>query len=552
MTRADGAWFVLNVENDRLIAAHVRASGGSSPRLRVLGGLSRTAPSTLDVTKTADLGAWIAKELKEAGLDGAARRSRVMFAVPRSEVMLKRVAFPPGTVTADQAEIVRLQMVRQLTLSPESAVIDFAGADPGLTGRSRAVSDASAAGESVLAGALQAERVEWRRAVAQAAGFRVSSISLKASGAASIVADAGATGGAMGITVGCGAIEFVLVEHGQLVFARGSDLVRPSGTPGNLAEEEAFADKVAVEAKRTWMSYRSAPDSIEVESVHVLGTDRCASAIAQRCRESLECRAETIAVPSYVEVDAGVNPELVPDLAPLIGLVGERMLGRATLDFANPRRAPDAGAAMRQRALLGALAAILVLGGAYTYARLDLKQRESRLTQLTQEWGAQTTKYADFVRMKAKVAHVAQWRQTRFDWLAHVGFLNEQLPDTKDATLESISGRGDQDVIYARSPGDNAYSKDAWSSSLRGTFTISGKVKRREIADALRLRIVDDKRYILDSKGADTADRFDWRLITSRSKPDDTGAAAPASTKPAPGKVEAPRSDDQPRSGGTP
>lgn len=527
MTRSDGTWFVLSLEGDRFIALHAKATAGATPRVKVLACLSKTIPAGIDLTNAADIGAWIGRELKDAGLDRAARRDRVVFAIPRSEVMLKRVAFPPGTARADRPEIVRLQMVRQLTVSPESAVIDFADSMSGLE-RSAKAGAVSTITETVLAGALQLERLEWRRAVASAAGMRVASMSLKASGAAMIVSDAVSVkggqsggGGAMGITLGCGATEFVIVENGQLVFARGSDLVRPDPLSGSLADDEAFADKVAVEAKRTWMSYRSTPDSIEVDSIFVLGGDRGAELISQRCKESMESRTEIAPRPSFIEFDDAVRPESVVDVMPLAGLIAEGLLGRPTLDFANPTQPPDVGAARRQRLLLGALAAILALGSAYTFTRLDLKNREDKLNQVTQEWADQSTKYADFVRLKARVAHVKEWREARFDWLAHVGFLNEQLPSTKQAILEGISARGEEDIVYAKAAGANNYSPAAWSSRLRGTFLIQGKVKRREIADELRLSMVDDKRYTLDSKGADTADSFDWRLVTTRAKPDD-------------------------------
>ncbi len=562
MNRGDGTWFVISVDNDRLVALHAKASGGSSGRVRVLGCVSQAMPAGLDQTKPGEVGAWMAKVLKEAGLESASRRGRVVFAVPRSEVMLKRVVFPAGTDSADRPEMVRLQMIRQVTLSPETAVIDYADADAVADGRKPV--GAMGVGHSVLAGALQAERIAWRRSVAQAAGMRIAAVSLKASGVAAIVADVlssrgGESGGrgAMGITLGCGTTEFVVIENGQLVFARGSDLIRPDPAACTTAEEETFADKVAVEAKRTWMSYRSTPESVEVETVLVLGGDRCASVVAQRCRESMECRAESTALPAYIELEDGVKPEIVSEISPLVGLVAEGMHGKATLDFANPRKTPDVGAARRQRVLLGALAAILVLGGAYTYTRLDLNNRERRKNQLAQEWGGQSAKYADFVRLKAKAAHVSQWRSARFDWLAHIGFLNEQLPGTNQAILDGISARGEQDVLYTKSAGENTYSATAWSSRLRGTFMISGKVKRREIADDLRLSIVDDKRYTLDSKGADTADRFDWRLITTRARPDDDGrgantapASQPASGSGTPTKKPAGSAVDTNKSGG--
>jgi len=530
MSRTDGDFVAISLEQDRLVAVHAAASGGSSAKIQIKAWVSVPKPAEVDLADASAAGQWMLQQLRGAGMENAARRGRVIFGVSRGEVILKRIIFPPGTSEADLPGMVRLQMLRQLTVSPESAAIDFVLV-PMSSGQA---TDLTKSGLSVLAGALQTDRIEWRRAVARAAGVRVSRMGLKATGAAALLRETTLrrSGGIMGITLGCGTTEFVVVEDGQLVFARSTELLRPDPATAEKSEEEAFAEKVAVEAKRTWMSYRVTADSAEIESVVVLGADECAGTVARKCQESLEFPADHGAFPSLV-----VAPESMPlrdrgAVAPLLGLIAEPALGRPTLDFANPRKAPDVGAAKRQRLLLGSLACILLLGGAYTYSRFDIQRRQEQLDQLTSQWGEQTGKYAEYVRLSAKLAHLNEWQQARVDWLAHLGLLTEELPDTKRAILDNISGRGDQRVTYVKASGQRSYSPTGWSHSVSAVFSLEGKVKRREVADQLRLRLVDDKRYKLDSKGADTPDRFDWRLTTTRSKPDeaDGGKATDAPT----------------------
>lgn len=558
MSRTDGSFVAISVEQDRLVAVHATAAGGSSPRIQIRSWVSVAKPSTLDLADAPATGQWIHQQLRGAGMDGAARRGRVIFGVSRGEVILKRIIFPPGTSEADLPGMVRLQMLRQLTVSPENAAIDFVLV-PMSSGQA---TDLSKSGLSVLAGALQTDRIEWRRAVARAAGLRVWRMGLKATGAAAILRETSQrrSGGVMGITIGCGATEFVVVEDGQLVFARSTEILRPDPVAAGKAEEEAFAEKVAVEAKRTWMSYRVTPDSAEIESTMVMGADECAALVARRCQESLEFPAEHAAFPSMVVAPDSMAARDRGAVVPLLGLIAEPALGRPTLDFANPRKAPDVGAAKRQRLLLGSLAAILLMGGAYTYSRFDLQRRQEALDELNAQWGEQSTKYAEFVRLNAKLAHLNEWQQARVDWLSHLGLLTEELPDTKRAILDAISGRGEQKVAYLKTGGRKSYAPSGWSHSVQAVFSLEGKVKRREVADQLRLRLVDDKRYRLDSKGADTPDRFDWRLTTTRSKPDEADAgkqgeapapkpatpAAPKSGTPAKGAPGVKGADDKP------
>ncbi len=521
--QGNGQQVAINVENDRLVGVLARARG---TRVVVEGWVSAERPGDVDAADASAMGRWINEELKKAGMLGAARRASAIFAVPRGEVVMKRITFPPGGEDADLPGMVHLQMVRQLTVSPESAAIDYVPI-PTTTGPTANLT--TKAGTTVLAAALQGERVDWRRAVARAAGLRLGRVALKSAGAAALLAETSARrgGGLLGIALGCGSTEFVVVEDGQLVFARATDLVRPESGAGFHARpteaEELFAEKVAVEAKRTWMSYRVTPDSAEIEAVVVLGADEVSKRVAARCAESMEMSAETAEFPGFVETPAAMPARDRSATAALVGLIAEPAIGRATLDFANPRRAPDVAAARRQKVLLGTLAAILVLGGGYTAMRLDLRNRESELDGLKAQWTASTDEYAELVRNKARLEHLRRWMDTRVDWLAHLSLLSEQMPDPREAQLDSIGGHGGAAVTYKKAEGVKAYSEDGWSQAVQGVFNVEGRMKSREVADDLRARLVSDQRYKLESKGADLWNRFDWKLTTSKGVPEKAG-----------------------------
>src|SRR4051794_20870139 len=83
----------LNIENDRLTAVVASVEGS---RVAVQGWLSADRPAGVDGNEPGALGAWVGEELKKAGMWRAARSGGLVFAVPRGEVVIKRIAFPPG------------------------------------------------------------------------------------------------------------------------------------------------------------------------------------------------------------------------------------------------------------------------------------------------------------------------------------------------------------------------------------------------------------------------------------------------------------------------
>jgi Tfp pilus assembly PilM family ATPase len=535
----------LNIENDRLVAV---AATVQRDRVVIRKWLTAARPAEIDLNNAGAVGKWLAGELRSAGMWPAARRGAVVFGVPRGEVVLKRIGFPPGTDDDDLPSMVRLQVVRQLTVSPENAAIDYVPLSP-------SIGSALPAGKVVLAAALQGDRLAWRRAVCKAAGIRLMRVGLQSAGAAALLAEASQrrTGGTLGIALGRESTEFVIVEDGQLVFARATDLMRPS----NAEETETFAQRVAVEAKRTWMSYRVSPDSPPIEAVTVLGFDDLSQLVAARCGETLELPAAATGYPRFVEAPPEMSESDRSAVAPLVGLVAEPVIDRPILDFANARRVPDVAGARRRLVLLSVLGLIVLGGGLYTYARLDLHSREQQLAELKEQWGKQSAEYAELVRSRARVEHIKRFRETGIDWLAHLDMLTSQMPDPREAVLDSISARSETAVVYTMSRESPAYSPAAWSERFEGTMTLAGSMKRRDVADALRARLVDDSRYSVQTRGSDVPDRFDWTLATDERRPEEakkpTAPAAAAST-PAAQSGQPPAAEPKPanrRNGGT-
>jgi len=518
----------ISLDHDRVCAVNASVGGGG---ISVKAWLSTQVPPDVDFKNAAAAGAWLAAELDRAGLP----RGRLVIAAPRGEVVLKRLKLPRGEGARPEelAGMVRLQMARQLTMAIEGTAIDYIPIGPG-DEEGIPTPDSMA----VLAGALPGDRMSWYHEFAKAAGCKIDRLGLRAAGVSALLADASQrhSGPVLGISIGLGSIEFVIVEDGQLVFARAADGgLGGGGGQGPAEGEEAFVQRVAVEAKRTWMSYRVGDGSAEVDAVVVPGEGRLATELGQRCGAALEMGWELVPTPGSIDF-----PEKMPEsdrlvAAPLIGLLAEEMLARPTLDFANPRKAPDLAAARRQKVMLGALAAIVAVGGAYVFAGNQLSDLKKRVDAASGRGNVLKGEYSSYLKEDARLGHIKQWTAAKTNWLAHTRWLSDQMPDPRQAVMDEVSGNLKAAVEFI--PKDGRYDTNGWKVRQVTAIGIQGQIKQREIANDLRDRLVSSGVFLhVESKGADVADHFEFALTTARptpeaAKPPEKPAAAPGASK---------------------
>lgn len=517
---ASGAEYtVLELDGPCLTAVSARVGPGS---VHVKRFLTATRPSGMSET-AGSVGEWVGEEIRRAGLP----RNRGLLAVSRHDVILKEILLPAaaGATEADLAGIVRLQLARLLTMAMDGAAIDFSPLGPGAD-----------AGEtmSVLAGAMPAERRQWWRAMAEAAGLKVSRIGLRAFGAASLLADLSLrrAGPVLGVAVCANSVEYVVVENGKLVFARTAELPAQGAGP----DHEAFSDRVASEAKRTWMSCRVSRNGPEVELVAVLGDGELVTNLADTCGKAVGVPAVTVGPPGFVEFPSGTSEADRGRVASLIGLLAEASTGRLTLDFANPRKAPDTSARTRQVALASLLGVIVLGGGAFVLSKNDLNTLSAELSTLETKKSELESDLSKFLAEHARLSHLEQWKLGGTDWLAHLNRLSDEMPSPKDATLDSMTASSTASVLYA--PGKRTYPDGDWNTSTSAEFQIAGKAGRRDVAIDLRGRLVSGELgsiYQVSNKGADQPDRFNLELRTSVQSPMRSPATGTSSSQSVPG-----------------
>lgn len=583
MLRSSRDITVLELDGPRLTAASASVAGG---RVVVKRWVTAERPSTLAADDAEGLGLWAGDQLREAGLP----LSRVVLVAPRSDVVLKSLTLPmpEGGDERDLAEMVRLQMVRQLTMSADTAAIDYAivgeaplsesrppapatgAASPGSTGAAGAATgpgsgpgitpppsgpatgaptggptggsaDASG-GKVILAGAMPGARLEWYRRFAEAGSFMLARIALRSFGVAALLDEVAARSGmaVLGVAPGAQSAELVVVEGGKLVNARASDVPVPS----SRTEIELYAEKLAVESKRTLMSHRAARPEPDVGLIGVLGVGELAKRVAERCAVATGLAAETVAPPDAIDL-----PEFMPEsdraaVLPLLGLLLEQSSDGRTLDFAHPRRAPDRGARLRQLVLAG-LAGALVLGGVgYVVADQKLSGLREQLAALEQQRRDLQGEHTRYLAAHARLGHVRSWSQAEVDWLAHLHHLSFALPDPREGTAKEITGRLRADGTYAPRTSTQGtrqrplpYPAGTWRTSQEATFKLAGNADRRDLITQLRGGLLEGGIYEVRNVGPDLPDAYSLDLTTVLPRPErpqpPSRNQSPARTQPA-------------------
>jgi len=500
----NGRTLYIDIDHDALCVARVDVRAGV-PRVEAFATARR--PQSVAPEDVAGVGAWISGVLEASELG----RGRAVFAVARSEVVLKLLHVPGGE-DLDEGElagVVRLQMARQTAVAIDDAVVDYvplAGVD-GQTER------------LVLVGAIPGERVEWRRRVAEACGLKLGGVRLRAAGVAELIAGSGGEGSAptLGVSLGPASVELVLCERGDLVFARTVELGEAVGSPDRIAS------RVAVEAKRTAMSFRVAQRTPDVAGVVVLGRDDLARHVALACAEELGVPGESVwpGVEGLDDADPGRQRALLP----LAGLARRERAARPLMDFAEPRRAPDRGARRRQVALGLAFVGIAVVGAAWLLSQRHLDALGQRREQVQGMLKERRETYIAAVAADARASHLELWRAENVDWLAHMERIAAALPGPDLALLDAMTGAAESAVLFA--PGEDGGYPGRWSVDRRVHLQIAGRTAAPGVGIDLRARLLDSGDYRVETQGPDVENAFAFELSTTRAAPNDGGEAPP-------------------------
>ncbi|MEO1008174.1 MAG: hypothetical protein AAFX79_06385 [Planctomycetota bacterium] len=441
------------------------------------------------------VGEWAAGVLRDAGLRGG----RVTWLAGRGEVLLKRLTLPRPPSEAQLPSMVRLQMARAMPVQGTDAAVDYAPLEE---------RDADLV---LLGAAMPADRLAWTREMLAAAGLKLGGVRLRAQAAAALAGvDASATDGSACIVVapGAAAIEVVVVEGGGVVASRGVDATWPAG------DATAFAHRIAVDVKRAWMGYRAGAASRAVGSAVVLGAGPVCEAIADAVGEQIEADARVVC-PEGLPGGGGDPSRWVP----LLGVAAGD--GSAAIDLASPRKGPDTSSKIRERALLGVLAAAAVFGTAGVFGYLSLADLADEKAALQARARSLQADFDQLAVRRAQLRHLEALRLSDPEWLAHLDHLGGLVLDG-GIRVDDLGGVSRGEAWFGNPRGGArrfSFNDGEYRPRVRGVITVQGEAASRATATLARGRIVEDGTYEVETQGPDAGTSFGLSLATGRRTP---------------------------------
>ncbi|MCH2132659.1 MAG: hypothetical protein MK116_02805 [Phycisphaerales bacterium] len=484
-------------------SARLRAVAAVSTRhgIRIVRTHVSDIPEQLDRSEPEAAGRWLGDQLRQAGF----RRDRCIVALPREEVVLKRIVHPTDDLD-ELPDMTQLSMERGLPFESEDAVIDFV------------VLETTEASTTVLAAALPGEALDRTRRMMNAAGLVMQGVSLRTFGAAAVAestADPEADIVAIDLIPGDG-IEFTFTRGGRVRFSRAARIAE--------VDEEAMVGAAVREAQRTWLSRQMDDDQAGVDSGVVLGPGGVVDRVAARVGGLLKTPMELLDTHPRIES----REHQLDRHWSLAGLLLAQATGRPIVDFASPRKAPDPMAGRRRLALAALAGFFLVVLLIWTIGNLTTRRLEAQVKAMETRYGTLRPEYFGFMRETYRKVHLDLWESADVNWLAHLRQLDVMRPEVTDLVLDEITGTLVFDGVEFDRKGRD------WSADWQVGLTINGESRDRAIADSFRERLVEASTYTTSSAGNDAGGGsrlpygFTYRLRSATADPMTTGDDAEA------------------------
>jgi Tfp pilus assembly PilM family ATPase len=365
------------------------------------------------------LGAILRARLKEAGIAPAP----VLVSVGRDRVILKEARYPQ-VPAAEEPAIVRFQAAKELTEAPEDVVIDYTPLpEPGPNGERRAQIHV-----------LKRQLLSSFQGLCRAAGLKLVAVTPRPFGIAASAsrfsplppAELAAGAGAVAVLTVTGTwAEFCVVRDGQLLFAR--PLAAGAGLVGEIRRNLAlYAGQPSLVAARD-----------RVQALYVAGNGEHAV-----LREQLQ---QLLAIPVHpLDPFAGMERLTVQGsrggFTGAVGLLHTQAAGGQPVNLAAPKEARPARNPHRERALVGALVALLVLVGGFVLCNQMLAVRKDMIKDLQADVDDLNGRIALLTPDSEKLKQLQGWTGAAVSWLDELADLCHRFPDTKLVHLKEFKG----------------------------------------------------------------------------------------------------------------
>ena len=420
-------YLALDAEQGKIYLASANVKGSA---VKLEKAIVLSDAGTLTASNAAELGKRLKEAMREAGMDSGS----VLVAVGRERVVLKEIRYPATVSPADEPNVVRFQVSKELSESGDNVVIDyFAHPMPEPDGQRRA-----------LAFALRRDVLNAYRILCATAGLKIAGVTPRPFGVAASLMRAIKDGAvtppdsphaplavlARGDKWG----ELVILRGGHVSFARSLTAMAVNSETAMLGE-----------IRRNIAVFAGQASQQAVQALYV-AEGEMPGGWSGRLLSGLSIPVQ--AFDPIAGADAEVEPEHRGSFAGLAGLVALRARSaELPVNFLAPRepkRVTDPN--KRVLALVGVCVALVFITvmaiGLWTVGQQSKSAESLRIQK--QQLETEIAAYGDTTK-RASIAK--EWQGKSVSWLDELYDVTEAFPDPAGSEVVKFSGVSGMDPV---------------------------------------------------------------------------------------------------------
>lgn len=353
-----------------------------------------------------------------------------VMVVSREALLVKPLGLPAAP-TDELPDLVRFQMVREVSDSLDDAALDFATipAPP------------SAGQQQVLAAVLPAEALARYQTLAHELGIRPVALPARPFSVAELVRETAAdeTTATLLIDFTATAIEFTVLVAGQVVYTRSHRLSEP------LSSKGVPADVLSRETRRTLAAVGSLFPDFAVQRIRLFGDPTGSRSLLEALSKQTGLAVDVVdPFQSLASSPGGEKTAELPAgaqgrFAALVGALTAQAETRSpAMDFLNPKK-PPVRRSRRKLYTAAALAAVVLVGGTlYGLARAELSSRDDTIERLNKHIAGLDKQLTLFDPVIQSADAVREWTEGEVIWLDELREFSERFPENQNAYLDHL------------------------------------------------------------------------------------------------------------------
>ena len=344
-------------------------------------------------------------------------RGDATVVLSRSDVEIRELVLPP-VPPEELPDVVRFQARNVFTSFTDDWLLDFVP-----------ISETT-----VLAVAISGDRAKSIREAVELSGLKLKHIVLRPFAAAELMRGSG-TGNM------CRVIVEPLWRQADISVIRDDFVVltRTVRVPETYSDEQ-FDAWLPDEIKRTIAAASNQIGSRPVEEIVVCGGESMHQKLSEELNASFDIPASFLDPFSTVSTGSSFEkPEQVDGYTSLLGsIIQTSGSGNNAVDFLAPRRPPQPQIDKRKLAIIGGIAATVLLSG-IVWLWWTMSSRNAEIERLASENNTMRTEVEEMEKLASRIEKIDYWQAMNIDWLEELYQLSMMFPDPESARMSSIT-----------------------------------------------------------------------------------------------------------------